>query len=42
MGVTESRILDKVWTGVEKVISDLRDRLLTRLREPNVPVDEVE
>ncbi|KZO98600.1 hypothetical protein CALVIDRAFT_562045 [Calocera viscosa TUFC12733] len=42
MGVTEARILDKVWSGVEKVITDLRERLLSRLREGGVPVDEVE
>ncbi|EJT99244.1 hypothetical protein DACRYDRAFT_96078 [Dacryopinax primogenitus] len=42
IGITESRILDKVWTSVERIIADLRDNLLSRLREPGVPVDEVE
>ncbi|KAH7915050.1 exocyst complex component Sec5-domain-containing protein [Hygrophoropsis aurantiaca] len=38
----QKRILDKVWTNVEKVMSEMRSLLLAKLQEPSRAVDEQE
>ncbi|KAG8911204.1 hypothetical protein FRC00_006898, partial [Tulasnella sp. 408] len=39
---SQKRIFDKVWTAVEKVMSEMRETLLDQLKEPSRSVEEQE
>ena len=41
-GQQQKRILDKVWTTVEKVMSELRFQLQAKLKESGRSIDEQE
>lgn len=41
-GLQQKRILDKVWATVEKVMTEMRNDLLSKLKEPSRGVEEQE
>lgn len=41
-GQQQKRILDKVWSTVERVMSEMRNQLQAKLQEPSRSVEEQE
>lgn len=38
----QKRVLEKVWSIVERVMGDMRNQLLNKLQEPNRAIEETE